>query len=42
MGLGEAAAKSAVRFTFGKYNTQADVTETVKCLSRAVERIRKK
>ncbi|MGN1372625.1 MAG: cysteine desulfurase family protein [Candidatus Coproplasma sp.] len=40
MGLGERRAKSAVRFTFGKYNTQEEVVETVEALSQAVEKIR--
>ena len=41
MGLGERRAKSAVRFTFGKYNTQKEVEETVEVLSQAVNKIRK-
>lgn len=40
MGLGEARAKSAVRFTFGKHNTEQEVEETVEVLAQAVERIR--
>ena len=40
MGLGEDRAKSAVRFTFGKYNTQDEVDETVEVLSKAVKKIR--
>ena len=40
MGLGETRAKSAVRFTFGKYNTEQEVEETVEVLAQAVERIR--
>lgn len=40
MGLGEERAKSAVRFTFGKYNTEQEVEETVDILCQAVERIR--
>jgi cysteine desulfurase len=41
MGLGESAAKSAVRFTFGKYNTVSDVEQTIDCLKKAVKKIRK-
>lgn len=41
MGLGERRAKSAVRFTFGKYNTQKEVEETVEVLTQAVNKIRK-
>ncbi|MGN1060794.1 MAG: cysteine desulfurase family protein [Candidatus Coproplasma sp.] len=41
MGLGEAMAKSAVRFTFGKYNSEEDVYKTVEVLSRAVKKIRR-
>ncbi|MGN1104810.1 MAG: cysteine desulfurase family protein, partial [Candidatus Coproplasma sp.] len=37
MGLGESRAKSAVRFTFGKHNTQKEVEETVEILCGAVE-----
>jgi len=40
MGLGESRAKSAVRFTFGKYNTEWDVDLTVDALKEAVEIIR--
>ncbi len=42
MGLGEARAKSAVRFTFGKYNTQEEVDRTVEVLKKAVDKIRGK
>lgn len=38
--LGEDRAKSAVRFTFGKYNTQAEVDTVVDELKTAVEKIR--
>ena len=37
---GEARAKSAVRFTFGKYNTQEDVAVTVDALKETVAKIR--
>jgi len=40
MGLTEARAKSAVRFTFGKYNTEQDVDITVAALKEAVDKIR--
>ena len=40
MGLPESRVKSAVRFTFGKYNTQEEVDETVEILKEAVARIR--
>ncbi len=40
MGLGEARAKSAVRFTFGKYNTKEEADFTVEALKAAVQRIR--
>ena len=42
MGLSEARAKSAVRFTFGKYNTLKEVDETVEALKSAVKTIRNK
>ncbi|MGN0806033.1 MAG: cysteine desulfurase family protein [Candidatus Coproplasma sp.] len=41
MGLGEKRAKSAVRFTFGKYNTEKEVDKTVEILRQAVKKIRK-
>lgn len=41
MGLGEARAKSAVRFTFGKYNTEDDVAKTLEVLKEVVKKIRK-
>lgn len=41
MGLSEESAKSAVRFTFGKYNTIEEVDVCVQALKEAVERIRK-
>lgn len=40
MGLGEDRAKSAVRFTFGKYNTQEEVDKTVEVLRQVVKKIR--
>ncbi len=40
MGYDTARAKSAVRFTFGKYNTQEEVLKTVEILKRAVQKIR--
>ncbi|MDE7163465.1 MAG: cysteine desulfurase [Clostridia bacterium] len=40
MGLPESRVKSAVRFTFGKYNTQEEVDQTVGILKEAVARIR--
>lgn len=40
MGLGAARAKSAVRFTFGKYNTLDEVEKTVVILNNSVKRIR--
>lgn len=41
MGLGAKRAKSAVRFTFGKYNTLEEVEKTVEILKNSVESIRK-
>lgn len=41
MGLEEGRVKSAVRFTFGKDNSQEDVVRAVDCLKQVVERIRK-
>lgn len=38
---GEARAKSAVRFTFGKYNTKEDVDHTISALKEIVSKIRK-
>ncbi|MGN0807091.1 MAG: cysteine desulfurase family protein [Candidatus Coproplasma sp.] len=40
MGLGERRAKSAVRFTFGKYNTEQEAESVVEALFQAVEKIR--
>ncbi|MDE6868363.1 MAG: cysteine desulfurase [Clostridia bacterium] len=40
MGLSERQAKSAVRFTFGKYNTEQEVEETLKILKECVSKIR--
>jgi cysteine sulfinate desulfinase/cysteine desulfurase-like protein len=40
MGLGEVRAKGAVRFTFGKDNTEEQVVQTVKALQEAVKNIR--
>jgi cysteine desulfurase len=42
MGLSDDSAKSAVRFTFGKYNTEQQVDEVVEALKQVVEKIRKK
>jgi cysteine desulfurase len=42
MGLTEKQAKSAIRFTFGKYNTVEDVSVAVDRLKSAVQKIRKK
>lgn len=41
MGLDERRVKSAVRFTFGKNNTQEEVDTVVNALKEAVEKIRK-
>lgn len=41
MGCGAARARGAVRFTFGKYNTEEEVNEVVSALKAAVENIRK-
>ncbi len=40
MGYSEERAKSAVRFTFGKYNMDKDVDEAVEALKRSVNKIR--
>lgn len=40
MGYDNARAKSAVRFTFGKYNTIEEVETTIEVLKRAVQKIR--
>lgn len=40
MGLGEKRVKSAVRFTFGKYNTEEEVDRAVSVLKAAVGKIR--
>ena len=40
MGLAESRVKSAVRFTFGKYNTQEEVDAVIEELKRAITRIR--
>lgn len=40
MGLSESRVKSAVRFTFGKYNTIEEAEQTVEILKEAVKRIR--
>lgn len=42
MGLEKERVKSAVRFTFGKYNTQEEVEFTISALKQAVEKIRSK
>lgn len=41
MGLEEQRVKSAVRFTFGKDNTEEEVARSVDCLKAAVARIRR-
>lgn len=41
MGLGEERARSAVRFTFGKNNTQEEVHQTFEQLKKIVNRIRR-
>lgn len=41
MGLGETRAKSAVRFTFGRGNTEEELDTVVEALLRAVNKIRK-
>lgn len=41
MGLSQERVKSAVRFTFGKYNTVEEVDTTVRVLQEVVEKIRK-
>lgn len=41
MGLDEKRVKSAVRFTFGKYNTDGEVDTVVSALKEVVEKIRK-
>lgn len=40
MGLSESAAKSAVRFTFGKYNTGSEVEKAYQILKTCVNKIR--
>lgn len=40
MGLENSRAKSAVRFTFGKYNTEEEVETAIEVLKRAVQKIR--
>ena len=40
MGLGESRAKSAVRFTFGKYNTADEAEKTVETLKAICAKIR--
>lgn len=40
MGLSESRAKSAVRFTFGKYNTEEDADRAVAAVKSAVSKIR--
>lgn len=42
MGLEESRVKSAVRFTFGKYNTEEEVETVVQALKQAVRKIREK
>lgn len=41
MGLDEGRVKSAVRFTFGKYNTEEEVERTLSALKEAVAKIRR-
>lgn len=41
MGLTKRQAKSSVRFTFGKYNTESEIDFAVNALKEAVEKIRK-
>lgn len=41
MGLGEKRAKSAVRFTFGKYNEREQTEQVITALKCAVQKIRK-
>ena len=41
MRLPEERVRSAVRFTFGKYNTEEEVLRTVQCVKTVTERIRK-
>ncbi len=40
MGLSETEAKSSLRFSIGRYNTEDEIAETIDSLKRNVERIR--
>lgn len=40
MGLSDKQAKSSLRFSFSKLNTQAEVIQAVQCLKRAVDKLR--
>lgn len=40
MGLGTARARSALRFSFGRFNTEADVDAALAALKAALERVR--
>ena len=40
MGLSDAHARSSLRFSFGRFNTNSDVDRTISALERAVERLR--
>ena len=41
LGRDDAAARGAVRFSFGRFNTEADVDQTLAVLPQAVENLRK-
>jgi cysteine desulfurase len=41
LGRDEELARGAIRFSFGKDNTEADVDQVVDALARAVESLRK-
>jgi cysteine desulfurase len=41
MGLSESEAKSSVRFSFGKDNTEAEVDKLVEATKEVVERLRR-
>jgi len=40
MGLSDAHARSSLRFSFGRFNTNSDVDRTISALEHAVERLR--
>jgi cysteine desulfurase len=40
MGFSDAHARSSLRFSFGRFNTNSDVDRTISALERAVERLR--